>query len=388
MEYEQIELAVTPYLDQIRPILENVDIYDHEKNQRLMPAVSQIAGFIRDALSTTNTTDVRKALIAIKIALNPIFIKSTKPNTLPELVDKTNKIIVINNTIVTLIKKDHRRDPKRLVSRLSNQITNSANSFTHLLGIEMQNVFARKGSFVDANLLNISLKTFLYHRHQINGTSDDLPFELFIKDLLIAQAKLNLREERLTILENSFLTSITPKYPKASSGEIAKINTFYNGSALKEERMVNFGDIFHVRDNVYYMCITPLCDCLYPDANIKNKYFFVKGISFNDLEEGISLGDEAFISYIDESTCISWAGVAVGSSRTDKHKPIYVKPNQLYIPDGKIVKGKIKAHDFAKEEAIEFGLEYRFTLRQQYAQRIANHAFSHPLRIGIDFVKK
>jgi len=387
-EYEQIELDITPYLDQIRPVLENVDIYDHLKNQRLIGSLAGIDGFIRDALAATHTTDIKKALIAIKIAVNPTFIKSVTPNPLPEIIDKTNKIIVINNTIVTLIKKDHRRDPKRLVSRLSNQITNSTNSFTQLLGIEMQNIFARKGSFVDSNLLNISLKTFLYHRHQINGVLDDLPFELFIKDLLIAQAKLNLREEQLAILDNDFLTAITPKYPKASSGEIAKINTFYNGSALTEERKVNFGDIFHFRDNIYYMCITPLCDCLYPDDNIKNKYFFVKGISFNNIEEAISLGDEAFISYIDELTCISWVWVAPKSDKADKHKPIYVKPNQLYIPDGTIAEGKLKAHDYHKGAPFEINLTYRFTLRQQYAQRIANHAFSHPLRVGVDYVKK
>ena len=37
---------------------------------------------------------------------------------------------------------------------------------------------------------------------------------------------------------------------------------------------------------------------------------------------------------------------------------------------------------------VTIKLEYKFTLRTNYTQRIANHAFSHPLRVGIDFVKR
>ena len=32
-------------------------------------------------------------------------------------------------------------------------------------------------------------------------------------------------------------------------------------------------------------------------------------------------------------------------------------------------------------------VQYITTIRQNYAQRIANHAFSYPLRVGVDFVK-
>ncbi|WP_175632356.1 response regulator receiver domain [Pedobacter ghigonis] len=387
-DFEQIRVDTDPYLSEISKVLDAVDIYNPQNNARLIPQLKEIEGFIGTAIKSTGIKELTRALIAIKIANNTSFITSTNRNHEPEFIDRPNKIVVINNTIVTLIKKDHRRDPNRLLNRLSTQISKSNNSFTQLLGIEMQNIFARKGSFVDSNLLNISLKTFLYHRRQMIGKSSDLPFELFIKDLLIAQAKLNLRDERLTILETSFLDKVTPKRLSATINDIAKINTFYNGSSLREERKVNFGDIFKVGTEEYYMCITPLCDCLYPEDNIKNKYFFVKGISFKNLEEAISLGDEAFISYLDENTCISWAGAPPKSSKTDKHKPIYVKPNQLYVAKSIIIGGKLNANDFVKGKSVNIDMTYCFTLRQQYAQRIANHAFSHPLRIGIDFVKK
>ena len=71
----------------------------------------------------------------------------------------------------------------------------------------------------------------------------------------------------------------------------------------------------------------------------------------------------------------------------DQHKPIYVKPIQLYIPKPTIIDNIIIAFDWYKKCPVSFRLEYKFTLRPNYAQRIANHAFSHPLRVGIDFVK-
>ena len=35
----------------------------------------------------------------------------------------------------------------------------------------------------------------------------------------------------------------------------------------------------------------------------------------------------------------------------------------------------------------QLSFEYITTIKQNYAQRIANHAFTHPVRVGVDFVK-
>ena len=61
----------------------------------------------------------------------------------------------------------------------------------------------------------------------------------------------------------------------------------------------------------------------------------------------------------------------------------------------KLLDGKIRIWDitnkFTKEEFDQnlnyFNVEYITTLRNDYAQRIANHAFGHPARVGVDFVK-
>lgn len=387
-DFDEIKNELSAYENDLLPVLKNVNIYDFDQNKRLIPRLAAISNtLLGEIKEITKVKDIPQAVTFVKMAFEGTFLKSDKANPKPDLVDRNNSVLVINNTIITLIKKDLKNDSHNLINKLSTQITKSQNSFTQLLGVEMQSIFKQKASFIDPSLLNVSINTLLYHRTQILKDGSDLPFEEFMKNLLLENASLKLRGEKLSILDSIFLNSISPKKPKTNNTEIAKINTFYNGSVLDEARLINFGDIFHFDNDTYYMCITPLCDCLYPDDNIKNRYFFVKGISFGNVKEAISLGDEAFISYLDERTCISWAGISKGSD-LDKHKPIYVKPIQIFITDSRIIDSKIYPHELTTEGySCGFKLTYRFTLRQQYAQRIANHAFSHPIRVGVDFVK-
>ena len=49
---------------------------------------------------------------------------------------------------------------------------------------------------------------------------------------------------------------------------------------------------------------------------------------------------------------------------------------------------KLVISRFKNKNRVECELEYITTIRQNYTQRIANFAFSHPVRVGIDFVKK
>ena len=49
---------------------------------------------------------------------------------------------------------------------------------------------------------------------------------------------------------------------------------------------------------------------------------------------------------------------------------------------------KIEVHYINKQGEIKSKtLIYKTTIRSNYAQRIANHVFTYPMRVGIDFVK-
>ena len=74
-----------------------------------------------------------------------------------------------------------------------------------------------------------------------------------------------------------------------------------------------------------------------------------------------------------------------------KYTPIYIKPLQYKALEGEDLineDGVIKLYYLNKEGVRKVKqVNYITTIRQNYAQRIANHAFSYPLRVGVDFVK-
>jgi len=77
------------------------------------------------------------------------------------------------------------------------------------------------------------------------------------------------------------------------------------------------------------------------------------------------------------------------------YKPFFIKPKVFNIRNNKLIDDKIQIWEITNNLRIEpsdqnlnyFDVEYVTTLRSDYAQRIANHAFGHPARVGVDFVK-
>jgi hypothetical protein len=160
----------------------------------------------------------------------------------------------------------------------------------------MQNEFAKKGSFINPGILDINIDAFLYHRRQMRNGTDNIPFESFIKDILLKNSEQNLNNSLLLILDDAFLDQIDQGKP-ISDSQKAKINAFYNGAFIHNKQSLNFGDIFKDQNNSYYLCITALCDCLHPE-NIKNNFFFVKSSEKLKLEKAFELGDSGYISYL------------------------------------------------------------------------------------------
>ena len=104
-------------------------------------------------------------------------------------------------------------------------------------------------------------------------------------------------------------------------------------------------------------------------------FFFVEGSDIG-LTSGVEKSDGDFISFIErndkEITCIDWTNNAEDC-----------KPFSLYIPNNQM-QGENKTISLNYLGADIEG-KYVCTLKENYAQRIANKAFSYPLRVGIDF---
>ena len=216
----------------------------------------------------------------------------------------------------------------------------------------------------------------MFHRKQLSINNSDVEFNNFIKSLLLEHSQQTLNDSSLKILEDNFLNGISKSKYNIKDEELATLNTFYNGSFIKNKNKINFGDIFvNQETNEYYLCITPLCDCLHP-SNIKNNFFFVKGLFTSNIGEVIKKGDGGFKSFIDSKTCILWT---VGE---------YIKPFQLHISNTSIIDLFINSNNIINSLLNPIQLKYIFSLKTSYAQRIANHSFAHPIRVGVDFVKK
>ena len=373
--YNNITNNLSDYRDGNESLFTQISFDDAKINRKLFNSFKDIDADLPNTINElTGITNFGEALIQINYAFSN-YHKSELNNTLPTHINRINKSLNINNTIITLIPKTENSAVK-ILKKLHYQIYKSENCFTQLLGLDMQNAYSDNSSFIDENLLNTKIDTMMFHRKQLSNKNSDIEFNNFIKSLLLEHSQQTLNDSTLKILENSFLDRISKSKYNIKDEELATLNTFYNGSFIKNKNKINFGDIFiNESKKEYYLCITPLCDCLHP-SNIKNNFFFVKGVLTTNIGEVIKKGDGGFKSFIDSKTCILWT---IGE---------YIKPFQLHISNILIIDLLINSSNILNSSLNPIPLKYIFSLKTSYAQRIANHAFAHPIRVGVDFVKK
>lgn len=364
----------------------------------------------------------------IHISLNiEKFILPAHAVTEYEVLNTGDNSFMINNTFVLTLKKDFEADSDitKLLKRISDIIVKNRGSFFQLLGLEMQSVFNSNERFIDEAILKSSTEALFQFRNHIN---DDKTFATVIKKLLIEQATLKLRTAKLELLKPDFLDfksqELGNKVP--THDDLFNLNVFYNSVTVKglhPESIpnLNFGDVFVDEKGNYYLCVTALCDCYDPNK-IQGNYYFVIGKVFKNIDIALRLGDTAFINFLPNNTAVYWgnlesakfaeiekqkAGESMEAYRIRKltneiegykqflYKPFYVKPQVFNVENNKLIDNKLRMWDISNkysEEEIKqnincFNLTYITTLRNDYAQRIANHAFGHPARVGVDFIK-
>ncbi len=373
--YQNIVDELDIYRDDNIAVFNQISFNDERFNAALFNTFREIDNelpqLIRDC---TDITSFGEALIQVNYAFSNLH-KSTISNPKLSHINRTNFSLNINNTIITIIPKSENSAIK-ILNRLVHQVWKSENNLSQLLGLDMQNSFTNNASFIDENLLNTSIDTLMYHRKQLKAHNLDLEFNNFIKSILLEHSKLKLEDSELKILEEEFLNRISKQNYKIDDAEIAVLNAFYNGTVLRGKKLLNFGDIFKGENDTYYLCITALCDCILHngESNIDFNYYFVKGQQI-PLKEGIKKGDGGFISYINSKTCILWGKE-------------YVKPKQYFVENPAMVNNRISIEYRNKRKIlVKKDIDYVFTLKQNYAQRITNHSFNHPIRVGVDFVK-
>lgn len=280
------------------------------------------------------------------------------------------KSLCINNTIVTVFNKDQ-ISADQIYGSFSQQVAQYDKGVMHLVGLEMRNIQRKGGTFIDSNVLAVTKETLGYHKMQ-----SDEGFSRFIKDVMVEHLKTNIKGDDISII-----SAISPcEYQEKLESEYAAMNVFYNSQNESEDnKILSFGDVFTDGDK-YYICITALCDCARPKKR-DNCFYFVEGFIISRLE-ALKKGDEGYISYISPELCIRWDNGASNGEYS------HIVPVNYWVPDNHIVEKKLKLSRFKDDGPKECEFIYITTIRQNYAQRIANFAFTHPVRVGIDFVKK
>lgn len=391
---DEFKAKAKPHLDKILsfPLLtDNNEITKYKGN--IFKNDQAVADSINNAECFDKKINFEERIKSIALAFSPLK-KSLRQTPIIEKIDIDNKVLIINNTLVFVIKKNHDTDKKLLIEKIKEHLLIKNKSFLLMLGIDLQNNIRRRSSLIPRDFLDLCDGTFAYHWKQSIISNNENYFYEFLRTIMLDQLEKKCMDSKFELLDSGMLYK---NIPRPSIRELCKLNSFYNGfyNNIETPRKIYFGDIFYKDDGTYFLCITSVCDCLQPE-NIKNRFFFVKGIKHPSTETALKLGDQAFLSYIDHDTCIVWSRFDESIKvEIQKYLPIYIKPEQLFIPDNEIKDSKVKyLHPCQQEKegtlinsVKEFVLEYKFTLRQPYAQRIANYAFTHSIRVGIDFGK-
>jgi hypothetical protein len=324
---------------------------------------------------------------AIGYAINQVVMNQTPHKVMDVKTFINDKFLFLNHTIILLTNKQQQK-PGALFRYFRDAVVKSSGNFLSLLSLEIKNIFRDGSGFIGKEIDTIDEKAFFYHKAQIELPNSfyDFLIDIWKSEMVSVLYK---KDGFPKIIDDQILKKyISSKNIKLqlrkyalqenSDNELSKLNYYYNKLQVDRDRddYLKFGDIFRiVKENStskeFLLCITARCDCLYPE-NIKKRYHFVEGNIIKN-KEGLEIGDTGFISFIKNNTgeiiCIKWY-----SNR----------PFSIYIENRNVLRNPFTANIGYKGKKIE----YVDTIKENYAQRIANNAFSNPVRVGVDFAHK
>ncbi|TPD67306.1 response regulator receiver domain [Flavobacterium microcysteis] len=400
--YEKVkeEIELEEYPPSLNDIFHQVNI-----NRSNLTEVKRLRGeiykqdkeIINKLIEITGEKDQTCAIIKSSISLLSTH-KSETALCCPSYINYKSKIIVINDTIITILNKTENK-ANVLLENFKNHIINDVESYNQLLGIELYNHLFRTSAITNDSIMSFSKDALIHHRRKLKKEKIGHFFKSFIDEILLEKISMSLRDRQSLLLDDQLLDEFESRIEKEYTdlGALHKMNVFYNSFYLdKIGQTINFGDVFLMEENEnhkerpkYLICLTALCDCLRPHDKIKSNYYFAEGKPIN-INKALDLGETAFISYLPNDITIIWSDIAQDENQ-QKYSPIYIKPIQYKVFE-KINKidenSQINVHYLDKEGNTKSEkLTYLGTIRPNYTQRIANHAFSYPIRVGVDFVK-
>lgn len=280
-----------------------------------------------------------------------------------------HNLVVIGSLIVCVVTKQQIQ-PQSLVDKIYDTISLDQKGFWSLLGLEVRERVMTSSAYIDKAILDVSPEAIAYQKMHKKG------FNAFLSDVIARHLLMSIGKKDF-VLPN-VLSSPEGNDVNGYIDDFVKMNVFYNAWKDDDKNHLLFGDVYKAQD-AYYMCISPLCDCA--QSKGEKMFYFVTGnvITPND---ALAEKESGFISYISSDLIINWRPIVSGNEDSQ-----YITPKPIFVNSTNIVNGNLSVQTYnrAQQSFVQKNFQYITTIKQNYAQRIANFAFTHSTRVGINF---
>ena len=312
-------------------------------------------------------------------------------------VDCERVILNIENTIILISNKSVDGEdgekilPENLFGAFTDAITKKPNNAMALMACNFKDIFRSNVASIGNNIPKINEQAFYHHWSNIRKEEDltEKEADEQFKDFLLQTWMNELSQFTIKTSSNNTFFEALLKYGEenqlfddvkgvAPVEDLIKLGAHYSTINLdvtrRSDRKIQFGDIFWKQDSSTTMddvllSVTPHCDSIRPEK-INNLLHFVRGRVLKNKDEiKIALQNSetdhySFINIAGKPFCVEW----------------FTKPFSIFIKKEnndvtKLIQIKLKD--------VGFKLIHITLLKENYTQRIANHSFSHAMRVGI-----
>lgn len=305
-------------------------------------------------------------------------------------VDGKDTVLNVDGKMIFVFSKKKSDDdtdkaisPEQIVPAIAESMVLKPNSIMDCIWLYYSNCYCRAVYKRPQFFKDIAYEGFAYHVGKI-VESEDVELESFFKEIF--------NEELLDILNSqdiSIPTGIVDKIlednknstNKACHRDLVKLNErlTINRRYSECKHKIAFGDVFYCKDAEsglceYWLCITAKCDCAKPEEKIRNNYIFIGGryVNASPALKNAETGYYSFINSLEQEKenpiCIEWCS----------------KINSIYIEQNVVIRGKEIAGNL---KGVDKHFVYLGNVKENYAQRMANMAFSNGNRVGVSLAK-
>ncbi len=305
-------------------------------------------------------------------------------------VDGKDTVLNVDGKMIFVFSKKKSDDdtdkaiaPEQIVPTIAESMVLKPNSIMDCIWLYYSNCYCRAVYKRPQFFKDIAYEGFAYHVGKI-VESEDLELESFFKEIFNEELLDILNSQDISIpagIVDKILEDNRNNTNKTCCRDLVKLNErlTINRRYSECEHKIAFGDAFYCTDAEsglceYWLCITAKCDCARPEEKIRNNYIFIGGRYVRD-SVALMQAEIDYYSFIN----------ALGQ---DRENPICIqwcsKINSIYIEQNVVIRGKEIVGNL---KGVEKHFVYLGNVKENYAQRMANMAFSNGNRVGVSLAK-